>query len=376
MLGELARQERPLTHSAIDELTPSKPVEHLRSVLVSTGALPERDEQLVRTERWFTETIASCPDPAHRQLLHTYAHWHLLRRLRTRNRGRMTTYGQATGLRSHLRAAVLLLDWLSTQHLNLTSCTQTDIDRWLTSDEAKYRSEAGRFLRWATTTQNTTSILDGKSFSWGGPTDLLDGEQRWAIARRLLHDDTLKPADRAAGLLVLLYGQHASTISQLTTDHVVTGPDTVQLRFGTASITLPEPVATLMRTLVNTRTGHAALGDIGTSTCLFPGGQPGRPISAAHMGVRLRGLGIRPNPAGSAALFSLAAQLPAAILSRTLGIHIDVAVTWQKASAGDWSNYAADVVTRTTNTGGSTPLDSASWEGNHARLDQQDGSHP
>lgn len=29
-----------------------------------------------------------------------------------------------------------------------------------------------------------------------------------------------------------------------------------------------------------------------------------------------------------------------------LGIHIQVAVQWQKASAGDWAAYAADVVSR------------------------------
>jgi len=61
------------------------------------------------------------------------------------------------------------------------------------------------------------------------------------------------------------------------------------------------------------------------------------------MGVRLRALGIRPNPARSAALFSLAAEVPAAILARTLGIHINVAVDWQQASAGDWTSYAADI---------------------------------
>jgi hypothetical protein len=30
-----------------------------------------------------------------------------------------------------------------------------------------------------------------------------------------------------------------------------------------------------------------------------------------------------------------------------LGIHITVAVQWQKASAGDWAAYAADVARRT-----------------------------
>jgi hypothetical protein len=29
-----------------------------------------------------------------------------------------------------------------------------------------------------------------------------------------------------------------------------------------------------------------------------------------------------------------------------LGIHISVAVAWQRASSGDWTNYAADVSRR------------------------------
>jgi hypothetical protein len=46
-------------------------------------------------------------------------------------------------------------------------------------------------------------------------------------------------------------------------------------------------------------------------------------------------------------LFQLATELPAALLARMLGIHIDVAVAWQHASAGDWTNYAAHVSRRT-----------------------------
>lgn len=48
----------------------------------------------------------------------------------------------------------------------------------------------------------------------------------------------------------------------------------------------------------------------------------------------------------SAALFQLATDLPAAILAKMLGIHIAVAVTWQRASAGDWTNYTAEVSRR------------------------------
>src|SRR6266567_1019413 len=67
------------------------------------------------------------------------------------------------------------------------------------------------------------------------------------------------------------------------------------------------------------------------SPWLFPGGQPGRPISASHLGQRLKDLGIQPGPARSTALFQLATELPAALLARMLGIHIDVAVAWQHA---------------------------------------------
>lgn len=43
----------------------------------------------------------------------------------------------------------------------------------------------------------------------------------------------------------------------------------------------------------------------------------------------------------SKALFGLALETPAAILARTLGLRIKVAVAWQEASAGDWMVCAA-----------------------------------
>jgi hypothetical protein len=55
------------------------------------------------------------------------------------------------------------------------------------------------------------------------------------------------------------------------------------------------------------------------------------------------------------ALLTLAAEVPAAILAKTLGIHVQVAVQWQKISAGDWAAYAADVSRRTTHSLGSCP---------------------
>jgi len=140
-------------------------------------------------------------------------------------------------------------------------------------------------VRWAVTTRRTTGRLQGLDHAWNGPAQLLDAEERWAQARRLLHGDTLDLDDRVAGLLVLLYAQRGTTISQLT------------------------------------------IAD------------------------KLRALGLRPNPARSAALFGLAAELPAAILARMLGIAIDVAVDWQHLASGDWTSYAAEISRRPNATG-------------------------
>jgi hypothetical protein len=344
VLRQLAAGERALTHAALDELPDTKPIRHLRSVLVATGALATRDEHLIRLEHWITTTLAARADPDQRQLLHRYAVWHALHRLRRRNNGSHATHGQAVVVQQHVRAAITLLDWLTAHGLELASAGQGDLDTWLTGEHATGRREAGQFVRWAKRQKLTR--LDFAATKWDGPTGVIDTEARWQHARRLLHDDTIKPEDRVAGLLVLLYAQWPAAISRLTLDHVHASEKEVQLRLGREPIVLPEPLAALVRHLVAHRHGHATLGDQGSSPWLFPGGRPSRPISAAHMSERLRQLGLRPGQDRSTALFGLTTELPAALLARLLGIHISVAVAWQRASSGDWTNYAADYSSR------------------------------
>lgn len=343
LLRELDGQGE-LTHQGLDELPAGKPVEHLRAVLVAIGTLPPRDEQLTRLERWITRTIAARPATDDQQLLHRYAVWHVLRRLRRRLGDTHASYRQHVNAQRHIQAAVVLLDWLSAHDLTLATARQGDLERWLTSEDTTHRREAGHFVRWANK-QKLTS-LEFLATKWGGPAGVIDLETRWQQARWLLHDSTVKPEDRLAGLLVLLYAQWPATISRLTLDHIHTGDDEVLIRLGREPVVLPEPLAALIRQVIATRRGHAAIGEQGSSSWLFPGGQPGRPISAYQLGERLRQLGLRAGQSRSTALFQLATDLPAALLARMLGIHISVAVAWQRASSGDWTSYAADVARR------------------------------
>jgi hypothetical protein len=344
LLRDLQAGTRPLTHDTLDALPPSKPVEHLRSVLVAIGSLPRRDEHMARLQRWTTRTIAERADVEQRQLLDRYAVWHVIRRLRGRLRDAETTHEQVVAAQRNIRAAIALLDWLASRGLTLATARQGDLDAWLCTAQPSHRLDAGNFVRWARKQKLTR--LDLAAIRWGGPTGVIDTETRWEQARWLLHDDTVKPEDRVAGLLVLLYAQRAADISRLTTDHVHTSDGQVHVRLGQEPVLLPEPLAALMWQVVTGRQGHAAIGHQTNSPWLFPGGQPGRPISAFRMAERLRQLGIRCNQARSTALFDLATDLPAALLARMLGIHIAVAVAWQRASAGDWTSYAAELSRR------------------------------
>jgi hypothetical protein len=346
LLAGLATGRRPLTHAVLDELPDSKTLRHLRSVLVASGALPARDEHLTRLERWIRQAVATRPDAGQKQLMHSYAVWHVLRRLRQRLRGTPATCNQAYTARHHITAAMAFLDWLAARGLTLATCAQGDLDAWMASASIAQKGATGHFVRWARCRKHTR--LDFPATRWNGPARTLDTEARWDQARRLLHDEALDPGDRFVGLLVLLYAQQPAAISRLTLDHVRADDDQVLLCLGREPILLPEPLAGLARHLVTTRRGHATIGDQGTSSWLLPGGRPGQPISAYRLAERLHQIGIQPGPARSTALFQLAAEIPAAILARMLGIHINVAVAWQHASNGDWAAYAAEVSRRTT----------------------------
>jgi hypothetical protein len=341
VLSDLAAGRVPLTHQALDDLPQSQALAHLRQTLVAVGALPGRDEEMTRLEAFLAGLIDSQPGTGRRRLLHRYLIWHLVRRLRSRNDGRPVTRQQSRMIRRLARGAVAFLDWLDGHGLTLGSCQQADLDRWLADEHAVYRDEAGRLVRWARASKLTTGHL--AAARWNGPAQLIDHQHRWDTARRLLHDATLKPEDRLAGLLVLLYAQGATAISQMTTSQIQASDDGVRLRLGRVPIHLPEPVAALARTVLANRKGHATIGARQPSPWLFPGGQPGRPISTARLTRRLNDLGIRPSQDRSTALFQLAAEIPAAILARTLAISTDAAVTWQRHAAGDWITYAADV---------------------------------
>jgi hypothetical protein len=330
-----------VTHEAIDALPHGRTLVHVRSMLVAAGALPARDERLTALERWISQVIAAQADPGDRQALRGYALWHHLRRLRGRLDGRPASRDQAKSVRDHVAAASALLDWLTARGLTLAACTQADLDQWLAGTSG-HRVRSASFVRWAVARRHAYDLTAPAS-RWPGPSGPLDQDRRWADAQRLLHEEAYPAADRVAGLLVLLYAQKLSVITALTASHVLHQDGRTLLRLGSRPVVLPAPLDALVAGLAAGRRppGTSLLGV--PSPWLFPGRWPGRALTGDALAQRLHALGISPRQGRATALFTLAAEVPAAILANTLGIHVQAAIQWQKISAGDWAAYAADI---------------------------------
>ncbi|MDQ2875188.1 MAG: DUF3024 domain-containing protein [Actinomycetota bacterium] len=298
---------RAITHEALDTLPPGRTLAHLRSMLVAAGVLPARDEGLTALERRISQAIAGRTDPGHRRALHGYAIWHHLRGLRRRLDGRPASRQQVKNVRDQVTAAAAFSDWLDTRGLTLATCTQAELDQWLAGSSGQLARSAN-FVR-------------------------------WAVARRLLHDDAYPAADRVAGLLILLYAQKLNVITALTTQHVLHQNGRTLLRLGSRPVVLPAPLEALVSALAATRKAPGSSLLNVPSSWLFPGRQPGSALTEGTLAKRLHALGISPRQSRSTALFTLAADLPAAMLAKTLGIHIKAAIQWQKISGGDYPGW-------------------------------------
>lgn len=335
ILAAIAAGAMPLTHTALDDHPRRAAADYVRAMLVAHGALPARDEALARLERWIDDKVAGIDEPDHAKILRRFATWHTLRG--QRRRADHTRWTVTAHARNQINAAVALLDWTAGRNIDLGDLTQRDIDVWVAGPPSRRYARA--FLAWTAQQRLTTDLTIRASPVRAGTA--LDSEDRWDIARRLLHDDTLELVDRISGSFVLLYAQPLTRIAVMTTDQIHTDNGTVSVRFAGHDVQIPEPLAALLTTFV--AGGHRSHTGIGAtaSSWLFPGHQPGRPITPSRLGDRLTPLGIDARAGRRAALLQLGSQLPAPVIADALGITATTATDWVKAAGGDWANYAA-----------------------------------
>ncbi|MCM4078271.1 hypothetical protein [Paractinoplanes hotanensis] len=277
LLTQLGRGEVPLTHEALDTLnTPGNggTANHLDAILTANGVLRPRDLELARLERAIPATLATITDNEHRKILRGYATWDLLRRARTTSMNSPLTPGARHAAGERLNTATHLLDWLRERGQDLAACRQPDLDAYLTAHPTRRHNLHG-FLTWAHRTRRSRKLTITEGPNPLPKTPAADDDQRWNLAHMLLHEPGYTPADRVAGLLVLLFGQRPHRISRLGID-TTTGQVTITL--GTSPIKLPESLAGHVTTLLATRRARVAKRITDPGPWLFPSHTPtGRP---------------------------------------------------------------------------------------------------
>jgi hypothetical protein len=339
VLAEVAAGRLAISHDALDAHPHQRAADYLRHMLTAGEALPPRDEELARTEQWLAGLLGHVSDPASRRLVQSFATWQVLRRLR-RNAAASTRPRSPTAhARNQIKAAAAFLDWLASRGQTLAGCRCADIDDWLAIGPGAWQVRG--FLGWAARNGHCAAFtipVPGRTYGTATSPD-----QRWAHAANLLNDSSLDTTDRVAGCLLLLYGQQLSRIAALTTGQVARRDDAVFIHFGKHDIPVPQPLGVALLELKSEGRTHTGVGTPTRTRWLFPGGMPGKPITASQLGERLRALGIYAMPGRRAALTDLAAKLPAAVLADLLNISPGTAVNWMHETGGDWSRYAAEL---------------------------------
>lgn len=339
LLSGLAQHDGPLTHEILDGYPRSRFRNHIRQALVRAGALPERHEPIEHVEAWLDDLLRHQVHQ-HIQLVRPYAHWVVLRRARRRARQRPTTEGSASWARARIRSALDLLTWLHEQDLDLARLDQPTLDRWLAEGRTP-RYTVHDFLVWARR-QRLVGPIQVPRRQPRAPEATLAEDERWSQLRRCLHDPVLPLRLRAAGALLLLYGQPVSRIVQITASQLADIDRGSYLTLDRHPMILPPALAALIHELQRTATPKAILGGRGQQTTwLFPGQVPGQHITSNYLVKLLNGHGIHARSSRNAALISLAADLPAAVLADLLGLHPNTAVRWVRRSKRDWASYLA-----------------------------------
>jgi hypothetical protein len=341
LLAKLAAERRPITHELLDQLPPSQHLHYVRQVLVHTGVLPERHEDLDRIPPWLEQLLADQPRQ-HALLLRPFVHWFLLRRAR-RRAAKHSSHTAAAGhfLRHRVLVALEFLSWLDAIGVALHQVQQAHVDQWLAIGTTS-RYDIAAFLSWAHA-RGLVGRLTVPSRPRQDPSRLISEPERWAQLQRCLTDADLPLDVRAAGSLILLFGLQGNRIRQLAADQLSEREGRTYLTLDQCPLLLPPRVAQLLwqLTAAPIPSPLARSSQRPQRRWLFPGRLPGQPISADTLMLKLRRHGIVVSSARTAALIALATDLPAPVLAELLDLHISTAVRWVTYVKRDWTDYLA-----------------------------------
>ncbi|MFG3133534.1 hypothetical protein ACGFZU_38295 [Streptomyces tendae] len=341
ILAELVSQSTEITHASLDALSQDyNSTHHFRKLLVATGVLPERNENLARLESWSAGVLTRLPQHQ-MKIIGPFAEWQIIRDARRRSsRGRYTT-NAATSDRRDIRAAIDFLNWLDDKQLDLSAAGQEDLDLWLTTHPTRRRS-IGAFIRWAGA-RRLTSKMALTAERTGLPTQFITETALNEQLKRCLNDDQLPLDVRIAGALIRLYGLPVVRLVELTTDRFERTGDDGYLTIDRNPVLLPPKLALLIQEQIARPTVRSMLRppQDGRPTYLFPGVPAHRPITAQRIVNKLRQQGLEVISARNTAMLEAVADLPPIVISDLFGVSAGSAHRWARFAQDSWTDYLA-----------------------------------
>lgn len=183
----------------------------MRGLLVEHGILPRRDETKVRYQQWAQSALERVTDDTNRAIIERYVRWHHLRRM-----NQMETVSHGTFLRSKqtVTVAINFLTWLHEREIPLQELQQGDIDHRVATGPT-IRLLADRFLSWAIQNRLTQRGLTIPRHRRGTSRKLSAADQDAAL-RQVVDRTSQSTRDRAAAILVLVFGQQLENVVSLT----------------------------------------------------------------------------------------------------------------------------------------------------------------
>ncbi|WP_256869833.1 Fis family transcriptional regulator [Paenarthrobacter ureafaciens] len=310
-LRELAASP-DITHTGLDQLPASPTREYVRGLLVEHNVLPRRDELSTRFTSWAGQAIDRVTTQNHRDVIRRYIRWHHQRRM---NHMDEVTQGTFLRAKQSVTVAIELLNWLTKHNTDLPTMTQAHLDRWQTEGPTT-RGIASRFLDWATKANLINPSLKLQPHR-RGTSPRLDAATQQDLVQSLTYTTEMSPRDRAAAILVLVFGQQISDVVKLTWDHVKVTDEEVTITLGSVEIALARPLDEPWRELAATPT-HDQTAAHPNSNWVFRGGSPGKHLRASSLTERLR-TAFSSRAARLGTLHELTKVAPVAIIAEALG---------------------------------------------------------
>lgn len=340
LLTRVGRRELDLDHAAFDALPRSTAIEHLRSLLVAHGMLPDRGNvDLARFDLWVDQRLRDlAPHPRIVAALEPFARWHHARRLHE-DADRIRNLNYATrAAKQEITEAGKLLAWLDETHgVAFADAEQRHIDQYL-SEGPSTRKSARNFINWNHKI-GATSLGSGRKRE-AVTTPLATDSERLQQLAHLLAETNAPLVARVVGLLMLLFGTPIGRLIQLRRDAVEETPDGMRIDLGgTQPALVPgaisEVVFEMLTSVAQSRTATVDAG------WLFPGHRAGHHIHPDSVRAQLRTLGVTVLAGRNAALADLTQQLHPAVLADILGYGAPTLTRHAIRSGLAFASYAA-----------------------------------